>query len=122
MHLPNFLILIQISEQESRRIILPIPLFLVGLFLNIGLLIGYITLKVKAHHPDHQSLLNTEDKAEPAKQYYDCNRLIQERMRTFAPRDLWTLNRLYKAIRCTGRFHFVDIRDSKGNHISIRFI
>lgn len=122
MHLPNFLILIQISEQGSRRIFLPIPLFLVGLFLNIGLLIGYITPKVKAHHPSDQSLLSVEDKVEPVKQHYDCNRLVQERMQTFAPEDLWTLNRLYKAIRCTGRFHFVDIRDSKGNHISIRFI
>ncbi len=42
--------------------------------------------------------------------------------RSFSPEDLWKVKALYKAIRKVGRFDFIDVKDSEGNRISIRFV
>jgi hypothetical protein len=103
---------------------MPIPLCIIGLLLNIAIFFFYITRKTNKQPWNADSGLNADSKTETTKLSTSSysKELIQQSLGTLKPEDLWKLNRLYIAIRRAGKFDLVDVCDSKGNHVSIRFI
>lgn len=113
---PNFLVLIKVNEATMKRnILIPIPLFLIGLSLTVLLFISLFLPKRKktVSKEINKFQLSYSDPVHDIAQIKDQGGITTK--------EIWNLYKLYFNLRFVGPFECVKVRSGDGTDISIRF-
>lgn len=113
---PNFLVLVKVKEATLKRnILIPIPLFLIGLSLTILLFISlFLPKRRKTVSKDLSKFqLSFSDAVNDIAQIKDHGGITTK--------EIWNLYKLYFNLRFVGPFECVKVRSGDGTDVSIRF-